>query len=111
MNNFFKLITGMTLILLSNTALSWQAPVLVEGAIEVEPSSLSVYFLGKSLNGSIHGKVCEDCELEKLSITPKTKAFKGQKEVMLSSMVDESKKPDLVLFDLKTKKVTRLVWY
>jgi len=109
MKFFMKCFLGLALSIFSVTAFSATTNIIqIEEAIEGEPE---VFFLGKSLNGSVQARLCEECPIEKYTITPKTKAFVDDKEVLLSSRAGSSKKPVLMLFDVKTKKVTRLVWF
>jgi len=107
MKPLMKIIFGLTLASIALTASAGKIPVETQGAFEIEPT---VYFLGKSLSGVVQGQQCEQCPIEKLTITPATKAFVNQKEVSLSSKAGATEKPSLVIYDLKTKKVIRLVW-
>lgn len=102
-----KFITSIVFVFFSANSSAWNIPVAVEEAIELKPS---VYYLGKSLNGKIYAKRCDNCEVLKLTITPKTRAFVANKEVILSSRVSSTVKPELTLYDPKTNKVTRLFW-
>jgi len=107
MKYVFKKIITLILVLSSTTAMAGRIPVETQGAFEL-PATL--YFLGKSLSGSLHGQKCEECPIEKLKITPQTRAFVGKKEVGLASRVGITRKPDLVIYELKSKKVLKLVW-
>ncbi len=108
MKHVIKLVFGMLLVLLSINSMANERLVMIEGSFELEPS---VYFLGGNLTGAVHGKECKTCPLVKLTITPETKAFNGRKEVSLSSKVGSSTKPTFTYYNLKSKKVTRLVWW
>lgn len=107
MKDVIKLILGMSIALISTQAVSGKL-IMIEDAFELEPA---VYFLGKNLNGAVHGQVCNTCPLVKVVITPETRAFNGKKEVSLLSKVGSTKKPRFTFYNIKTKKVTRLVWY
>ncbi len=107
MKQLIKLVFTVVIALTSMQAISGKL-IMIEDAFELEPS---VYFLGKNLTGAIHGKVCETCPLVKLTITPQTRAYNGEKEVSLASKVGSTKKPRFTYYNIKSRKVTRLVWY
>lgn len=102
---FIKKIAMVISFLLVSSQLNAEQGVV---SYEIEPV---FYYLGKSLNGSVHlpGQ-CEHCSILKLKITPKTKAIVNHKEVSLASVVGK-KQPTFVAYHKKTKQVRRMYWY
>lgn len=80
---------------------------MIEDAIEGEPK---VFFLGKDGNGVIRASKCDECSEIKLTVTPESQAFVGEKEVPLKTIANSSRKPELILFTIKDNKVTRMYW-
>ena len=99
----FILATVFMLVMSQSVAVEQVHEEAIEGAPDV-------FFLGKNMNGSIHGKICGNCPVVKLTITPKSKAFLDNKRVDLQSMSKSASKPYLTFFDIKTKNVTRMYW-
>ena len=69
------------------------------------------FYLGKDLNGFVTTKKCPTCQEVRYTITKDIKAYKYSKEVPLSNFVMYKNPPDLLRFDKKSKKLTKLVWY
>ena len=97
----------MLLIMVSFNSHALPKLEMIEDAIEGKPS---VLFIARDLTGHLKARKCEDCQEIKITITPKTKAYIGQQAVSLKSMAAKTAKPELIFYDIKTKKATRLYW-
>jgi len=82
--------------------------ISLEEAIESEKLSIKI---SKDLTGVIRGKICQRCEVILVSITPETKLFINRKQVDLSKASARSGKPGTAIFNIKTKKVTKIYSY
>jgi len=76
----------------------------------IETRTLNINFNTKTNTGSVEGKICDNCPTITVQITPQSKAYKQEAEVELSALNARAGKPAIVLFDKKTKEVTRIVW-
>lgn len=106
---FIALSLALTLALSGTKAAAWSEIIQIEDSVEVEPKS-TTYFLGKNLNGSILTKKCRQCPTEKFSISPETLAFNDKVKVKLSSKYGLTKKPNVMIYNIETNKITRLIW-
>ena len=97
----------LTSLLLVPTAQAVVEMQMIEDAFE--EAALKIR-LDKSLHGIVIGKVCDLCEEQEVKITPQTKAYEKGKEVPLIEAKKRFGKSALVLFDIKTKIVTRIQW-
>jgi len=66
--------------------------------------------LDASLNGFIEGKVCDDCETIRVTITPETKAYAKNVEVPLKKAESRLGRYATVIYLVKTKEVTAIRW-
>jgi len=105
--NLIKLIRVFLLALPMLVVANAMAKGLQEEAIEGEPET---FFLGKDLHGAIRGKICDNCPDIKLVITPKAEAYVGGKRVDLKVVEKSTQKPNLIFFDVKNNRVTRMYW-
>jgi len=105
--NFVKLIRVFLLALPMLVVTNAMAKGLQEEAIEGEPET---FFLGKDMHGAIRGKICDNCPQIKLVITPKAEAYVDGKRVDLKTRAASSQKPNLIFFDVKNNRVTRMYW-
>ena len=69
------------------------------------------FYLGKNLEGHVKTKACETCTERMFIITPDVKATLNGKPVPLSRFVLSKHVPSVLHFDIKTKKLSRIVWY
>lgn len=79
--------------------------VLVEEAIE--SASLNIK-ISRDLTGIVRGKVCDRCETIVVNITPETKLFIKGEQADLSRAASRSGKPGTAVFNIKTRKVTKI---
>lgn len=75
----------------------------------IESQSLRIS-LDSSMNGFIEGKVCDECETIKVTITPDTKAYDNSVEVPLKKAKDRLGRYATVIYELKTMKVSAIHW-
>ena len=80
----------------------------VEQAIEAEQLKISLD--EKTGMGYVYGKICDECEKIKVSITPKAKAFEGRKQVALGKAKRRLGQQATVIFDRETMEVIRIRW-
>ena len=79
----------------------------MHNAIESESLRIS---LGADLNGFIEGKVCDQCETIKVTITPATKAYASNVEVPLKNAKSRIGRYATVIYELDTKNVSAIRW-
>lgn len=81
--------------------------ILIEEAIETDSLRLS---LNNNLTGFVEGKVCDECETIKVTITPRTKAYENNVEVPLKTVTSRLGRPATVYYLIATKEVSRIRW-
>jgi len=81
--------------------------IMIEDAIEAESLRLS---LNDNMTGFVEGKICDECETIKVTITPRTKAYANGVEVPLKTVTSRLGRPATVFFLIETKEVSRIRW-
>jgi len=66
--------------------------------------------LDGSMNGFIEGKVCDECEVITVTITPDSKAYANGVEVPLKKAESRLGRYATVMYEIKTKKVSAIRW-
>ena len=69
------------------------------------------FYLGKDLQGYVKTKACETCKETVIKITADARAFLDGKEVPLSRFIMSKHVPSSLHFDIKTKKLSRILWF
>lgn len=80
----------------------------LEEAAEVE--NLRIYTEGAAA-GHVYARVCDACELLKLRIDATTRIVRSRQALGLASAAALSGKGATVLFDPRTQKVTRILYW
>jgi len=75
----------------------------------IESMSLRIS-MDASLNGFIEGKVCDECETIRVTITPATKAYANNIEVPLTNAKSRLGRYATVIYLMETKEVTAIRW-
>jgi len=75
----------------------------------IESVSLRIS-LDDSLHGFIEGKVCDECDTIRVTITPDTKAYANNIEVPLKSAEARLGRYATVIYENKTKNVSAIRW-
>jgi len=83
---------------------------LIETHNAIESASLRIS-MDDSLNGFVEGKVCDTCEVIKVTITPATKAFENDVEVPLKRAESRIGRFATVIYALETKQVSAIRWW
>lgn len=79
----------------------------VEGAVEAQALDVVLF---NDLTGFVSGRECDKCELQKLSITPETKAYKQGQLVDLRQAKAQQGRPGFIIYDLETRNATAIRW-
>lgn len=66
--------------------------------------------LGDDLKGYVTGRICDQCNLLRVNVTPDTKAFAGSLAVPLIEAKKRAGKEALVTFEEETLKVVTIHW-
>jgi len=66
--------------------------------------------MDSSLNGFIEGKVCDECETIRVTITPATKAYANNVEVPLKEAESRLGRYATVIYLKETKEVSAIRW-
>ena len=69
------------------------------------------FYLGKDLQGYVKTKACKTCKEKVIKITADARAFLDGKQVPLSRFVMSKHVPSSVHFYVKTKKLSKIVWF
>jgi hypothetical protein len=80
---------------------------LLEDAIETESLRLT---LEDDNTGYVQGKICDDCKMLTVAITPETRAFHNNHEVTLKRAATRVGQPATVFINIEHTKVTRIIW-
>ncbi len=116
-----KNIISVLILFISFSVLAEKAPV-VAGTSDDEPQrgfrevhnsfeSLSLRLsLGGDLYGFVEGKICDECETIKVTITPATKAYDNGVEVPLKDAKKRVGRYATVMYELDTKNVSAIRW-
>jgi len=119
-----KIIQTFLLLMVSQLVVAQDAPRGVEipegvqtesprGFIElhnaIESQSLRIS-MDDSLNGFIEGKVCDECDTIKVTITPDTKAFDNNVEVPLKRAKSRLGRYATVIYVKDTMNVSAIHW-
>ena len=102
--------TALLFILLAGSNAAMAEQTQIEYAYE---DPIVAFHLARDLTGYIKIRIggCDSCKVKMFKITPDVKAELDGKEVPLSNYISSAKKPTSAHFSIKTKKMTRLVWY
>ena len=84
-------------------------PGFIETHNAIESQSLRIS-LASNLSGFVEGKVCDECESIKVTITPQSKAFNKSVEVPLINAKNRIGRYATVIYELKSKNVTAIHW-
>ncbi len=121
MKNIFKLLILATCLIFatqavraaelarSNGAGSLASSGFKERFNAIESESLRISLDDKNY-GFVEGKVCDACEVIKVTITPETKAFANRVEVPLKNAKSRLGRFATVFYELSTKKVSSIRW-
>ncbi len=82
---------------------------MIEKYNAMEAESLRIS-LNEKLSGFVEGKVCDACEVIRVTITPATKAFANNVEVPLKTAKSRLGRYATVLYEVKSKNVTEIRW-
>jgi hypothetical protein len=117
-----KNLINIVILMISATAVVAESPVAPDGSEQqedkrgfreihnsIESDSLRIS-LGSDLKGFIEGKVCDQCETIKVTITPETKAYKDNVEVPLLNAKSRLGRDATVMYELETKNVSAIRW-
>lgn len=69
------------------------------------------FYLGNDLQGYVKTKTCETCKEKVIKITADAQAFLDGKQVSLNRFVMSKHVPSSLHFDIKTKKLSRILWF
>jgi len=75
----------------------------------IESMSLRIS-MDASLHGFVEGKVCDECDTIRVSITPATKAYANNVEVPLTNAKSRLGRYATVIYLMDTKEVTAIRW-
>jgi hypothetical protein len=75
----------------------------------IESQSLRIS-LDSSLHGFVEGKVCDQCETIKVTVTPETRAYDNDVEVPLIRAKSRIGRYATVIYELNTKNVSEIRW-
>ncbi len=80
----------------------------VEEAIEAE--ALKITLDEKTATGFVYGKMCDQCEQLKLTITPESRAYAGTTQVGIAQAKSRLGREATVIFNKHTNEVIRIRW-
>ena len=106
--NILYVVAVFVLTFTFHSANAGKGLIMLEEAIESTALRIK---MSKDLTGVVTGRVCQTCEVQVLKITPATKLFIGGKPVALKFAAQQSGKPGVAFFDVKTRLVTRIKSY
>ena len=67
--------------------------------------------LTDDLTGRVSGRSCDTCELKRFPITPETQAIENNVRVDLRRLRDWHGKPATIIYNLRSGKATRILWF
>ncbi len=67
--------------------------------------------LNDDLTGRVSGRSCDTCELKRFPITPETQAIENNVRVDLRRLRDWHGKPATIIYNLRSGKATRILWF
>jgi len=82
---------------------------IIETHNAIESQSLRIS-LDSSLHGFVEGKVCDQCETIKVTVTPETRAYDNDVEVPLIRAKNRIGRYATVIYELNTKNVSEIRW-
>ena len=82
---------------------------IIETHNAIESQSLRIS-LDSSLHGFVEGKVCDQCETIKVTVTPETRAYDNDVEVPLVRAKNRIGRYATVIYELDTKNVSEIRW-
>jgi len=82
---------------------------IIETHNAIESQSLRIS-LDSSLHGFVEGKVCDQCETIKVTVTPETRAYDNDVEVPLIRAKSRIGRYATVIYELNTKNVSEIRW-
>jgi len=82
---------------------------IIETHNAIESQSLRIS-LDSGLHGFVEGKVCDQCETIKVTVTPETRAYDNGVEVPLIRAKNRIGRYATVIYELDTKNVSEIRW-
>lgn len=83
---------------------------LVELDSAIESNALRIK-VSKDLTGIVSGQTCPSCEIEIVTVTPETQLYVNGVATSLSKASLRSGKPGTAIFNIKSRKVTKILSY
>ena len=76
----------------------------------VESDALKISLDEKTATGVVYGKMCDQCERLKLTITPQTRAYAGKTQVGIAQAKSRLGREATVIYNKHTNEVIRIRW-
>ena len=108
MNIFKIVINRIVMISLLMFSLNVYAFEILEHVIEAQSLRIT---LDKKGTGSIQGRICDDCKLLTVAVSPETKAFQNGVEVPVVQAKSRLGKSATVFIDIEHTSVLRITWW
>jgi len=96
------------LFLVFSTATAQAFDLGVEEA--VESKALKITLDEETATGFVYGKICDECEQLKLTITPQSRAYAGKTQVGIAQAKSRLGREATVIFNKQTNEVIRIRW-
>jgi len=106
--SMFKTVISTFFVLVLTTMNAQAFDLGVEEALE--SVALKISLDEETATGVIYGKVCDQCEELKLTITPQTRAYAGKTPVGIAQVKSRLGREATVVFNKHTKEVIRIRW-
>ena len=104
----FRTLLAVTLLCAASSALGGTTLINLEEAAEI--AELEILTQGTSA-GVIYGRICDDCELLRLSVDAGTRITRQRAFLSLDQAAALRGQGATVLFDPATRKVTRIIFW
>ena len=104
----FRSLLAVTLLCAASSAWAGTTLINLEEAAEIE--SLEILSQGSSA-GVIYGRICDACELLRLSVDAGTSITRQRASLSLADAAALRGQGATVLFDPATRKVTRIIFW
>ncbi len=76
----------------------------------VETDALKISLDEETLTGTVYGKMCDQCDQLKLTITPRSRAYAGRTQVGLAQAKARLGREATVIYNKNTNEVIRIRW-
>ena len=98
----------LAVIALAFASPGWATIIPLEEAVEAVAIQVR---LSNDLTGRVSGRSCDTCEMKRFPITPETQAIENNVRVDLRRLRDWHGKPATIIYNLRSGKATRIIWF